>query len=121
MLIWLEVAWPNPGLTALHEITELARILLYLVLFFFFWWPWVSALPPASVFAGLVLLFLVEFAENIFFNFQVVAEVVQGLSEFGLAFILSECEHCGEDWIACCGHYGGIIIGLWFLSFTGLP
>ena len=111
MLIWLEVAWPNPGLTAIHEITGLARLLSYLLLFFFLWWPWVSALPPVSVLAGLVLLFLVEFSENILFNFQGWAEVVQGLSEFGLAFVLSECEHCGEDWIACAGHYAGIIFG----------
>ena len=116
MLAWLEVVWPNPGLTAIFEITELARLLVYLLLFFFFWWPWVSALPPASVLAGLVFVFLVEFVEVLLFNFQAWAELAQGLSEFGSAIFLSEWEHCGEDWIACVGHYAGIILGGWWLS-----
>ena len=51
MLVWLESAWPNPAAAAIFEITELARLLLYLLLFFL-WWDWVSVLSPASVLAG---------------------------------------------------------------------
>ena len=120
MLVWLEVAWPNPGLTATFEVTEAARLLTYLLLSFFFWWPWVSALSPLSVFAGLVLLLLVEIGDILFFNFQEGAELVQGLGEIVWAFILSECEHCGKDWIACASHYAGFFLGVWWLSFTDL-
>ena len=49
MLVWLEVAWPNPVLTTIFEIIELARLIAHLLLFFFFWWHWVSALPPVCL------------------------------------------------------------------------
>ena len=114
MLVWLEVVWPNPVLTIIFDIIELARLIAHLLLFFFFWWHWVSALPPVSVFAGLALLLL----ETLTFNFQAWAELAKGLSELGLAFILSECEHCWEDWTACVGHYAGVILGLWWLNLT---
>ena len=116
MLVWLEVAWPNPVLTTIFEIIELARLIAHLLLFFFFWWHWVSALPPVAFFSGLVLLLL----ETLIFNFQARAELAKGLSELALAFTLSECEHCWEDLTACVGHYAGVILGIWWLSFTDL-
>ena len=118
MLVWLESAWPNPVAAAIFQVAELARLLFYLALFFSLWWQWISVFPPASVLAGLILFFLVQFFEILFLDFQAWSWVAQHLVEIGLASFLSECEHCGEDWIACVGHLAGLILGVWWLSGT---
>ena len=60
----------------------------------------------------------VQLAELLFFDFQAWSGLAQHLGEFGLASFLSGREHCGKEWIACVGHYAGIILGVWWLSGT---
>ena len=42
MLGWVEFGEPNPVLTTILDICELARLIARLLLFFFLGWHWVS-------------------------------------------------------------------------------